>query len=156
MCSPTYPDFPLRMLIKIISKTVKKQPWRIYLNTSGIGLFFKNIFIDYVITVVPFFSPPNSPPCYTPPPTSFPPTPATQFMSMGRTYKFLGFSISCTILNLPMSILYLPFMLLIPCTFSHIAHHPFPADNPPCDLHFCDQVPVLVLCLVCFWFCFFF
>ena len=28
-----------------------------------------------------------------------------------------------------------------------------PADNPPCDLHFCDSVPVLVVCLVCF--CFF-
>ena len=28
-----------------------------------------------------------------------------------------------------------------------------PADNPPCDLHFCDSVPVLVVCLV--HFCFF-
>ena len=23
-----------------------------------------------------------------------------------------------------------------------------PIDNPPCDLHFCDSVPVLVVCLV--------
>ena len=29
---------------------------------------------------------------------------------------------------------------------------PCPADNPACDLHFCDSVPVLVVCLV--WFCF--
>ena len=32
---------------------------------------------------------------------------------------------------------------------------PIPADNPPCDLHFCDSVPVLVVYLVYFWFCFF-
>ena len=31
---------------------------------------------------------------------------------------------------------------------------PLSADNPPCDLHFCDSVPVLVVCLVCFCFCF--
>ena len=39
-------------------------------------------------------------------------------MSMGCTYKFFGFYISYTILTLPLSIFYLPFMLLIPCTFS--------------------------------------
>ena len=27
-----------------------------------------------------------------------------------------------------------------------------PTDNSPCDLHFCDSVPVLVVCLVCFCF----
>ena len=25
---------------------------------------------------------------------------------------------------------------------------PNPSDNPPCDLHFCDSVPVLLACLV--------
>ena len=51
----------------------------------------------------------------------------TQFMSMGHTYKFFGVSISYTILNLPLSILYLPIMLLIPCTFSpHSPHLPSP------------------------------
>ena len=39
-------------------------------------------------------------------------------MSMGHTYKLLGFYISYIILNLPLSIFYLPFMLLILCTFS--------------------------------------
>ena len=47
------------------------------------------------------------------------PTPLPQFMSMGCTYKFFGFSISYTILNLRLSILYLQFMLLILCTFPH-------------------------------------
>ena len=28
-----------------------------------------------------------------------------------------------------------------------------PTDNPPCNLHFCDSVSVLVVCLVCFCFC---
>ena len=35
-------------------------------------------------------------------------------MSVDRTYKFFGFSTSYTVLNLPLSILYLPFMLLLP------------------------------------------
>ena len=46
------------------------------------------------------------------------------FMSMGCIYKFFGFYISYTILNLPLSILYLPIMLVIPCTF-------FPHSPPP-------------------------
>ena len=29
-----------------------------------------------------------------------------------------------------------------------------PVDNPPCELHFCGSVPVRVVCLVCFCFCF--
>ena len=57
-----------------------------------------------------------------------------------------------TIINLPLSILYLPVMLLIPCTFFPIL--PTHTDNPPCDLHFCDSVPVLVVCLICFCICF--
>ena len=85
-------------------------------------LFFPIYFIDYAITVV-LFSLLYSPlPC-TPPPTCIPPL---QFMSMGHTYKFLGFYISYTILNLPLSIFYLPFMLLIPCTFFSL----YPPPNP--------------------------
>ena len=85
------------------------------------------------------------------------PPPPPYFMSMGHTYKFVGFYISYTILTLHLSILYLPFMFLIPCTFSLIpwpCPHPHPSDNPPCDVHFSDSVPVLVVCLVCvcFWF----
>ena len=78
-------------------------------------------------------------------------SPPPQFMSMGHTYKFFGFSISYTIFNLLLSILYLPFMLLIPCILSPILPYPLPTDNPPSDLHFCDSVPVLVICLVWFF-----
>ena len=76
-------------------------------------------------------------------------------MFMGCTCKFFGFSISYTIINLPLSILYLTFMLLISCTFSSTLPSPLPTDNPPCDLHFCDSVPVVVGCLVYFCVLFF-
>ena len=68
---------------------------------------------------------------------------------MDRTHIFFGFFISYTILNFPLSVLCLPIMLLIPCTFSpyHLPS-PFPADNPPNDLHIYDSVPVLLLCFL--------
>ena len=64
---------------------------------------------------------------------------------MGHAHKFFGFSISYTILNRPLFILYLPIMLLIPCTFSPILPTPLTADNLPYDLHFCDSDPALVV-----------
>ena len=40
-------------------------------------------------------------------------------------------------------------MLLLPCTFlPSIPPFLLPTDNPPCDVHFSDSVPVLVVCLV--------
>ena len=76
-------------------------------------VFFKIYFIDDAITVVPFFFSPLFPS------TLYPSTiiPLPQFMSMGRSYKFFGFSISYTILNLPLSIMCLPIMLLIPSPY---------------------------------------
>ena len=49
-----------------------------------------------------------------------------QFMSMGHTYKFFGFYMSYTIITLPLSIFYQPFMLLILCTFAHLSPPPTP------------------------------
>ena len=43
---------------------------------------------------------------------------------------------------------------LFPVPFLPFSPLLLPTDNPTCDLHFCDSVPVLVLCLVCFYFCF--
>ena len=107
-------------------------------NIIVIIFYFLTYFIDYVITVVPF------PPLYSPPPcTPLPTCSITHllcFISMGHTYKFFGFYISYTILNLPLSTFYLPCMLLIPCTFFPILPT-FPADNSLCDLNFCDSVP---------------
>ena len=66
-----------------------------------------------MLLVVPFSA------LYFPPPCTAPPTylASLYFMSMGHTGKFFGFYISYTILTLPLSIFYLPFVLLILCTF---------------------------------------
>ena len=90
----------------------------IVLNNS-----FLIYFTDYAIIVVPFFSPLYPSPSCTPFPPVFPPP---WIMSMGRTYKFFGFSISYTILNLPLYLLCLPIMLLIPCTFPPFFLLPLP------------------------------
>ena len=71
------------------------------------------------------------------------------FMSMDCTCKFFGYSIFHTILNNPLSILYLPIILLIPCTFFPIV--PLPAHNPPNDFHTYDPVSVLGAGLICFF-----
>ena len=47
-------------------------------------------------------------------------------------------------------IFYLLLMLLILCTFSPLSPSHAPADNPPCDLHFCASVPVLMVLLSTF------
>ena len=86
-------------------------------------LSFKIYFVDYAIIVLPFYSPLYSLlPCI-PPPTIIP---SSKFVSMCHTYKFFGFSISHTILNLSLSILYLPSMLLVPCSFYPILSLPPP------------------------------
>ena len=129
-------------------------PWSPFSNLpessgSPIILFFKIHFIDYAITVVPF-PPLHSPPSCTPPPTHIPPL---WFMSMGHTYKFFGFYISYTILTLTLfSTYHLCYLFSVPFPPVSPSHCPF--DNPPCDLHFCGSVPVLVVCLVCFSFLF--
>ena len=69
-------------------------------------------------------------------------------MSLGRACKFFGVSISYVILNISLSILYLPIMLFNPCTFSLILRSPLPINNSPNDLHTYDSIPVLVVCLV--------
>ena len=60
------------------------------------------------------------------------------------------------ILFLPSPCLFSTYHLcyLFSLTFYPLSPSNSPADNPPCDLHFCGFVPVLVVCLVCFCFCF--
>ena len=45
------------------------------------------------------------------------------------------------------STIYASYFLYLFPQFSPLPLH---ANNPPCGLHFCDPVPVLVVCLVCF------
>ena len=91
---------------------------------------------------VPLCLVPRSPPAI--------PASATSFMSMGGAYKFFGFYISYTILNILLSILYLPIMLLNLCTFLSFFTFPLPAEDPPHDPQTYDFVCVLVVCLLCF------
>ena len=110
--------------------------------------FFKIYFIDYAIIVVPFL-PLHSPPPCTPPPTHIPPLSSCSWVihisSLVSTLPILFLPSPCLFSTYQLCFLFpvlsLPFSLL-----------PLPADNPPCDLHFCDYVTVLVVCLVHFWF----
>ena len=109
--------------------------------------FFLNIFIMLLQL--------SHPPLYYPTPcTPLPPT-VPPFSSCPWVLHINSLASTFPILfNLPLLIFYLPFMLLIFCTFSPSLPSHSPTDNPPCDLHFYDSVPVLVVCLVFFCFCF--
>ena len=52
--------------------------------------------------------------CALHPVLPFPPIISPLFMSVGHTCKFFDFSISYTVLNIPLSIMYIPVMLLNP------------------------------------------
>ena len=130
------------MLFKKKSISTSHQYWG-YTYTK---IFLKYILLIMILQLSHFFLPLFLPlPCTALPPASS--------MSMGCTYKFFGFSISYNVLNLPLSILYLPSMLFNLCTFlPPFSLLPFSTDSPPGDLYFCDSIPVLLVCLVCFCF----
>ena len=91
------------------------------------------------------------PPLYFPLPCSPPPTsiphPLSSWVvhirSLASPFPILFLTSPCLF-----STYHLCFSFPVP--FPLFSLHPFPADNPPCDLHFCDSVPVLVVCLVGF------
>ena len=112
--------------------------------------FLENIFIDYAIKLSHFhpFTPLH---------------PAHPILPIFLPFSSCPWDIHISSLASTFSILFLP----SPCLFStyhlcylfSVAFPPLspshsPVDNPPCDLHFCGSVPVLVVCLVCFHFCF--
>ena len=86
--------------------------------------FFKIYFIDYAITVVPFL------PLYSPPPCTPPPTCIPHFSSCPWVIYISSLASTFPILFLtsPLSIFYLPFMLLIFCTFPPLSTHSL-SDN---------------------------
>ena len=106
-------------------------------------------FIDYAIIVVPFFSPLYSPPPRTPLLPSFPHLSSCPW---AIHVSYLASVFPILFLTSPVYFLptiYASYSLYL---FPHSPLCPVPTDNPPCDLHFCDSVPVLVVCLVCFCF----
>ena len=119
--------------------------FKVSLWTQGFCVFFKIYFIDYAITVVPF--PPLTPLCPAHPvPPTFPPISTCPLVvhvsSLAATFPILFLTSSC--LFSTYHLCYLFSVLFLPLAPSHS-----PIDNPPCDLHFCGSVPVLVVCLVC-------
>ena len=122
----------------------------VYPPTTSIFFLKKIYFIDYPITIVPS-TPLYSPlPC-TPIPPAFPLFSSCPWVihisSLASTFPILFLISSCLSSTYHLCYLFsVPFPLLPP---SHSA-----TDNPPCDLHFCDSVPVLLVCLVHFCFCF--
>ena len=96
-----------------------------------------------------YYNFPNSSPFIFPlpcPPNPSAPPPLVHVH--GFTYKFFESSVSYTIFYLSPFILCLLIMLLLPCTFYPYSSLPPPHEIPPCDVHFSDFVPVLVVCLV--------
>ena len=114
-------------------------------------LFFKVYFTDCAITVVPVFSP-----LCPPLPCSLPPSNIPSLSSCTWIIHINSLASPFTILFLTSPCLFCTYNLcfLFPLPFSPFSPFPLPADNPPCDLHFCESVPVLVVRLVCFYFCF--
>ena len=115
----------------------------------GISPFLKVYFIDYCITVVPFS--PFIPLCPAHSlPLTFPLTLGScpwvvHISSLVSPFPILFLTSPCLFCTYHLSFLF-------PVTFRPFS--PLPADNPPCDLHFYDSAPVLVVCLVVFVFVF--
>ena len=77
----------------------------LYMFFDGHFIFVELYFIDYAITVVPIFLPLPASTQHLPLPQAIT---TTMFMSMGDEYKFFRYSISYTVLYIPMAILQLP------------------------------------------------
>ena len=128
VCLPMPPSWPEVLILSLLFSFLKKYIyWLCYYNCP----------------ISPLHSTLSCPPS----PTHIPPFSSCPWVihinCLTSTFPIL-------FLTLPLSIFYLPFMLLTLCTFP--PHSPI--DNPPCDLHLYGSVPVLVVCLVCSCFCF--
>ena len=118
-------------------------------------LFLASLFkyiLFIMLLVIPFF-----PPLYSPPPCT------TSHQYHTPLLGLCPWVIHISSLASPFPKLFLTspslfcsyhLCFLFPVPFPASASLTFPADNPPCDLYFCKSVPVLVVCLVHFCFCF--
>ena len=92
----------------------------------------------------------------------YPPPPSTPIPSSNRLLSSCPWATHLSSLASPFPILFLTSpvyfvpanLYLIPVPFPPFSPLPLPADNFPCDLHFCDSAHVLVVCLVLFCFVF--
>ena len=103
--------------------------------------FFKYILLSMLLQLFHFFSTLYSPPPCTPLPPPFSHLSSCPWVvhisSLASPFPILLLTAPCLFCTYCLSFL---FPILSPC--------PLLADSPLCDLHFCDSVPVLVVCLV--------
>ena len=93
----------------------------------------------YSCPILPLYSPP---PCI-PPPKRIPPLVHVIHTSFfASAFPMLFLTAACLFCTY-----YLCFLFPVP--FPLFSPLPLLIGNPPCDLHFCDSVPVLVVCSVC-------
>ena len=113
-------------------------------------LNFKIYFIDYALTVVPFF--------LHPPPCTLPFTSISRLSSCPQVVlvSYLASPFPTLFLTSPCLFCTYHLCFLFPVPFPPFFPLFLPVDNLPHDLHFCDSVPVMLVCLVCFCFCFVF
>ena len=101
-------------------------------------------FIDYAITVVPLSLPfihlfPVAPSHQHPHLSSCPWV--THISSLASPFPILFLTYPCLFCTYNLCFLF-------PVPFPPFTPLPNPTDNPPCDLYFCESIPVLVVCLV--------
>ena len=116
-------------------------------NICGIFFFFMYILLIMLLQLSHFFSPLHP----APPLSLVSPTPLSSHLwvihisSLASPFPILFLTSPCLFCTYHLCFLFtVPFLPFSP-------HH---ADNPPCHLHFCVFIPVLVVGLVCFCSCF--
>ena len=115
--------------------------------------FNKYILLIMLLQLSHFFSHLFPSTLYTPPPIIAHPLSSCPWIihisSLASPFPILFLTSACVFCTYHLCFLF-------PVLFPPYFLLPFITDNPPCDLHFCDTVSVLVVCLVCFIFVFHF
>ena len=107
-------------------------PPNFFLPHVGVGLPIPCLCVSVSLPLLPIFPPFSSCPW------------VIQIGSLASTFPTLFLTSLCLFCTYQL-------YFLFPVPFPPFSSLPYPTDNLPCDLHFCDSVPVLLVCLVCFW-----
>ena len=135
----------------LFKKWINKHLLIISINENkflSVSFYKKIYFIDYAITVVPFLSPLFSPPPCTALLPSFPHLTSCPWVIH---ISYLASPFPIRVLTFPCLFCTYHLCFLFPVPFPPF---PLPTDNPPCDRYFCESVPLLVVCSLCFCVCF--
>ena len=133
----------------IFSKRFSQNSYKISIRTAlNFAFFFKNYILLIMLLQLSYFSLPFIPLCPVAPiPPPFPNLSSCPWVihisSLASPFPILFLTSPCLFCT------YHVFFLL-PVPFPPFS--PLPADNSPCDLYFCESVPVLVVSLVHYYF----